>query len=35
MEKVVHLLESFKTIFFFKFLELRKDILGLVKVEAN
>jgi hypothetical protein len=32
MEKVVHLFESFQNIFFFKFFELRKGILGVVKV---
>jgi hypothetical protein len=35
MEKVVHLSKIFKTIFYFKFLELRKAILGLVKVWSN
>jgi hypothetical protein len=32
MEKVIHLFESFQTIFFFKILKLRKGILGVVKV---
>jgi hypothetical protein len=32
MEKVIHLFESFKTVFFFKILKLRKGILGVVKV---
>jgi hypothetical protein len=32
MEKIVHLFENFQTIFFFKFLEVRKGILGVVKV---
>jgi hypothetical protein len=31
MEKVVHLFEIFKTIFYFKFFELEKDLFGLVK----
>jgi hypothetical protein len=32
MDKVVRLSEIFKTIFYFKFLELGKGILGVVKV---
>jgi hypothetical protein len=32
MEKVVHPSQIFKTLFYFKFLELRKGILGVVKV---
>jgi hypothetical protein len=32
MEKVVHLFERFKTIFFFNFLELGMGILGVVKI---
>jgi hypothetical protein len=32
MVKVVHLFKRFKTIFFFKILELRKGILGVAKV---
>jgi hypothetical protein len=32
MEKVVHLLDIVKTIFYLQFLELRKGILGTVKV---
>jgi hypothetical protein len=35
MDKVVHLSEIFKTIFYFKFLELGKGILGAVKVWSN
>jgi hypothetical protein len=31
---VVHLSEIFKTIFYFKFLELGKGLLGAVKVET-
>jgi hypothetical protein len=34
MEKVVHLSKIFKTIFYFKFLELGKGLLGAVKVET-
>jgi hypothetical protein len=32
MEKVVHLSKIFKTIFYFNFLELGKDLLGAIKV---
>jgi hypothetical protein len=32
MEKVVHLFESFKTRFYFKFFRLGKVIFGLVKI---
>jgi hypothetical protein len=32
MENVVHLFEIFKSIFYFKFLELGKVIFGLVKI---
>jgi hypothetical protein len=32
MEKVVHLFEIFKTIFYSKFLELRKILFGAIKV---
>jgi hypothetical protein len=32
MEKVVNLLDIFKTIFYFRFLELRKGIFGPVNI---
>jgi hypothetical protein len=32
MERAIHIFESFKTIIYFKFLELRKGIFGVVKV---
>jgi hypothetical protein len=32
MEKVIHLSDIFKTIFYIKFLELGKGLLGVVKV---
>jgi hypothetical protein len=35
MEKVVHPFEMFKNVFYFKFLELRKSILGVVKIGIN
>jgi hypothetical protein len=34
MKKVVHQFKILKTIFFFKFLEFGKGILGVVKFEA-
>jgi hypothetical protein len=35
MEKVVHIFEIFKIIFYFKFLELRKIKFGSIKVWKN